>query len=91
MWLKHRPHRPRHPPQRQNTCKTPYLYAVDKRAILAGAVGNGLLAVDKPWLVPPAESPANKLITDPAGDAGGILLDVVLGAHPLRRFQSPLL
>ena len=44
--LRYRPHRPRSPSRRRKTHKCPDNYAVDKRAVLKTAVGNGPLAVD---------------------------------------------
>jgi hypothetical protein len=70
---KHRPHRPRLPSWSRNTCKPPHFYAVDKRAVLMGAVGIHPMAVDNSGQYRPQESPANRRINEGAVDAGGTM------------------
>jgi hypothetical protein len=58
----HRPHRPRLPPWSRNTCNSLHSYAVDKRAVLMGAVGILSMAVDNSWQYRPQESLQNATI-----------------------------
>src|ERR687898_966257 len=89
-WSEYRPHRPRDSNRERKTRKTAHFQAVDPRAVLSRAVGIHPMAVGKQCLIPTAENPANNHITGNAGDAGGILLDVVMGHRSSSRTREVL-
>ena len=84
---KYRPHRPRE----INRGKIPakhHIRTVDKRSVFVRTGDNLPSAGDDQQQYRPHESPANGRITNGAGDAGGILLDLVTEDHTSNRPRS---
>jgi hypothetical protein len=89
--VKYRPHRPPQSDRGRKTRKTLHSYAVDKRAVFIIAVDTLLSAGDSRIEYRPHESLAKRYIASGAGDAGGILLGLVIGDRCTMLLLVPLL